>query len=50
VFLVVMLSVVSPGYIVGMWADPVGKIILGASFVMEVLGLIVIRKIVEIEV
>ena len=50
VFLVVMLSVVSPGYISGMWLDPLGKIILGASLVMAVLGLLVIRKIVDIEV
>jgi tight adherence protein B len=50
VFLVVMLSIMSPGYISGMWHDELGKFILGAGFVMEVLGLLVIRKIVEIEV
>ena len=50
VFMVLALSVVSPRYITGMWGDGMGRIILGASFVMEVLGLLVIRKIVEIEV
>lgn len=50
VFLILALSFMSPGYISGMWADAIGRIILGASFVMEVLGLLVIRKIVEIEV
>jgi tight adherence protein B len=50
VFLVVALTVMSPHYITGMWADSLGRIILGASAVMEVIGLLVIRKIVEIEV
>jgi tight adherence protein B len=50
VFLVLAMSFMSPGYISGMWTDAIGKYILGASFVMEVLGLLVIRKIVDIEV
>ena len=50
VFLVLALSFMSPGYISGMWTDSFGRVILAASFVMEVLGLLVIRKIVEIEV
>jgi tight adherence protein B len=48
--LLVLLSVMSPGYIDGMWNDGMGKLILGAGFVMSLLGLFVIRKIVEIDV
>ena len=50
VFMVVMLTFMSPGYIVGMWHDGTGRILLGAGFLMELFGLLVIRKIVEIEV
>lgn len=50
VFMVLALSLMSPGYISGMWTDDLGKIILSVSVVMELLGLMVIRKIVEIEV
>ncbi|HLG70955.1 MAG TPA: type II secretion system F family protein [Chloroflexota bacterium] len=50
VFMVVALSLLSPGYISGMWRDELGKIILSASAVMELVGLLVIRKIVEIDV
>jgi len=50
VFLVVGLSIISPKYIQGMWLDPSGKLILAAGFVMALAGLLVMRKIVEIDV
>jgi len=48
--LVAVLSVLNPSYIHGMWQDPAGKVILVAGFVMELLGLLVVRKLVDIEV
>jgi tight adherence protein B len=49
-FLVVMLSLIHPGYIGGMWQEFFGKILLVVGFVMALLGLLVIRKLVDIDV
>jgi len=50
VFLVVGLSIISPAYIQGMWDDGAGRIILGVGFVMALAGVLLMRKIVEIDV
>jgi tight adherence protein B len=50
VFLILILSVINPGYIGGMVAQTSGRLMLGLGFVMELLGLLVIRKIVDIDV
>ncbi len=49
-FLILVLSMVSPHYIQGMWSAMSGRLILATGFVMQVLGLLVIRRIVDIEV
>ncbi|MHB8620913.1 MAG: type II secretion system F family protein [Chloroflexota bacterium] len=48
--LVLLLSMLNPSYLAGMWHSDGGRGILAAGFVMEALGLLVIRKIVDIEV
>jgi tight adherence protein B len=48
--LIVLLAFLSPDYIHNMWNDFSGKLLLGGGFVMQMLGLLVIRKIVDIEV
>ena len=48
--IVVLLSFMSPDYIHNMWNDFSGKLLLGGGFVMQMMGLFVIRKIVDIEV
>jgi len=48
--LVVLLSFMSPGYIQGMWNAPSGKLLLAGGFLMQMAGLFVIQKIVDIEV
>jgi tight adherence protein B len=50
VFLVFLLSLANPNYIPGMWHDPFGRILLGVGFVMAFLGLLVMRKLVDIDV
>lgn len=50
VLLAFALILLNPKYIQGMWADPVGKVILIAGLVMDLIGLVVIRKLVDIEV
>ena len=48
--LAMALWILNRNYIQGMWQDPAGKVILLAGLVMELLGLVVIRKLVKIEV
>jgi len=48
--MVVLLSLLSPSYISSMWAATSGRVIMGVGFVLELLGLLVIRKLVDIEV
>jgi tight adherence protein B len=50
VAMVVLLSLLSPSYISSMWAATSGRVIMGVGFVLELLGLLVIRKLVDIEV
>jgi tight adherence protein B len=50
VFLVFLLSLINPHYISGMWAEQTGKALLCAGFVMAALGLLVMRKMVDIDV
>ena len=42
--------VVSPDYIAPLITDSLGRMLLGAAVVMEVVGFLIIRKIVDIEV
>ncbi len=48
--LVLLMSITTPTYLSGMWATNAGKAMLGAGFVMELIGLLVIRRMVELEV
>lgn len=50
VALVLLLTVSSPGYITQMWDDPAGKLILGLGGGLEVLGLLVIKRLVDVDV
>ena len=50
VALVFLLSLLNPSYIGGMWGDSAGRLMLGAGFVMAALGLLVMRKMVDIDV
>lgn len=42
--------VVNPGYISGMFTNPVGQKMLAVGLVLQVLGILLIRKIIDIEV
>jgi tight adherence protein B len=46
----VLLMMVAPGYLQSMLADPDGKWLIGGSIVAQVLGQVVIRKIIKIKV
>lgn len=48
--MMVILSVVSPGYLDPLLDRGIGRLMLGGGFALEVIGLLMIRKIVEIEV
>jgi tight adherence protein B len=50
VLLALALRILNPTYIQGMWGDPIGRLILLAGFVMNFIGLLVIRKLMDIEV
>lgn len=50
VLLVFLLSLLNPTYIAGMWGDHAGRILLAVGFVMAGLGLLVMRKLVDIDV
>jgi tight adherence protein B len=42
--------VISPAYIQPLFTDPLGRVMLGVSTFLEVIGVLVIRKILSIEV
>lgn len=48
VVLCLMLMIVNPGYIMGFFEDPIGKIMIAAGAVLELIGFAVINKIVDI--
>jgi tight adherence protein B len=48
--MVLLLSVMSPTYIASMWNAPSGRIIMAVGFGLELVGLMVIRKLVDIDV
>ena len=47
--LMVLLMLLNPGYFTEFFASPVGKTMLGVSVIMEVIGFMVINKIINIE-
>lgn len=48
--LLLVLLLASPGYVSNMWAEPSGRLILAAGLLSDLLGVLVIRKLVQIEV
>jgi tight adherence protein B len=44
------LLLVAPGYLEGMFADPDGKKVIAGAFVSQVIGNLIIRKIIKIRV
>ena len=49
-FLIVVLTIMNPSYLNGLWGHQSGKLMLAGGLVMDLFGLLVIHKIVEIEV
>ncbi len=45
-----LFMVVSPDYITPLFTEPIGKVMLGVALVMEVIGVMIIRRILDIEV
>ena len=45
-----LFMVVSPDYIMVLFTEPIGKVMLGIALVMEVIGIMIIRRILDIEV
>jgi tight adherence protein B len=43
-------ALIAPDFVGLLFTDPLGRMMLGAAIVMETLGFLVIRKIVNIEV
>lgn len=50
IFLAVALSVINPGYLTPLLDDPIGQMAIGGAIVMEIIGFLVIQKVVDIEV
>ncbi len=48
--LLLVLLVLQPTYLSHMWAETAGRLMLGAGFLTDVIGLLVIRRLVQIEV
>ncbi len=48
--LFVIFNIISPDFAQLLLTDPLGRMMLGAAVVMEVMGFLVIQKIVNIEV
>jgi tight adherence protein B len=46
----VMFTIVSPDYINVLFTDPLGRVLLGTAIVLEVVGIYIIRRILDIEV
>ena len=45
-----LLSIINPGYLNPLFDEPIGRILVGGALVMEVIGFIIIRKIVTLDV
>jgi tight adherence protein B len=50
VFLAVYVSVMNPGYMDVMWRDPRGNKLLAVAAIMQVLGMLMVQKIMKIKV
>lgn len=48
--LAAILSVMNPSYLAPLWEDQIGRLAIGAALVLELIGFIVIKRIVDIEV
>jgi len=48
--LAILFSIMNPGFMMPMFTEPLGRMMLGGGFVLEVLGFLVISRIVNIEV
>lgn len=46
----IFMVIVAPNYFHKMWDDPTGRAVLGFAFLMQLLGWLTIRKIVDIKV
>ena len=49
VVVILFLMIINPGYLTDFVANPIGKLMLGVSAVLEVLGFIIINRIVDIK-
>ena len=45
-----ILSIINPSYLAPLWEEQIGRIAIGAALVMELIGFLVIKRIVDIEV
>ncbi len=48
--LAAILSIINPSYLAPLWEDQIGRVAIGAALVLEVIGFLVIKRIVDIEV
>jgi tight adherence protein B len=46
----VLLSILNPGYMKPLWVEHTGKILIGVAVTMQILGFLVIRKIIRIKI
>lgn len=45
-----LFSIINPGYVRLLWTEPLGLMMLGVGFVSQVVGIVVIRRIIRIDV
>ena len=45
-----ILSIINPSYLAPLWEEQIGRIAIGAALVLELIGFLVIKRIVDIEV
>ena len=50
VVLAAILTIMNPTYLAPLWEDPLGRLAIGAALVMELIGFLVIKRIVDVEV
>ena len=50
VALAAVLSIINPSYLAPLWEEQIGRIAIGAAIVFELIGFLVIKRIVDIEV
>jgi tight adherence protein B len=50
IIMAVIFAIIAPDYMVVLITDPLGKILLGAAIVLQILGFITIRRIVDVRV